>query len=131
MHTTQGFKSDVPAWPMAMNLCTSADCGRSGPMVSLHRHKEQVKMYYSLLQPSTTLPVTSCFLTTTCTLFLGTVVWDTTVYMLLHVSMCSVVIVLGLMSCSMDNQKDLVKKCCMCIWNVLYENGSCGFYCIT
>ena len=35
--------------------------------------------------------------------------------MLLHVSMYSVVMALGLMSCSMDNQKDLVKKICMCI----------------
>ena len=62
-------KGNVPAWPMAMKFCTSADCGRSGPMVSLHRHKEQVKVYYSLLQPSTTLPVTSCFVTKTCTIF--------------------------------------------------------------
>ena len=37
----------VPAWPVAMNFIVAtypADCGRSGPVVGLHRHKKQVKV---------------------------------------------------------------------------------------
>ena len=38
-------------------------------------------------------------------MYKGPVLWDTTVCTLLHVSMYSVVMSRGLMSCSMDNQK--------------------------
>ena len=38
-------------------------------------------------------------------MYKGPVLWDTTVCTLLHVSMYSVVICRGLMSCSMNNQK--------------------------